>query len=231
MTERDIRNIPLQTLRDLDVKLAASQRLGKQEFYSAPIIAELKDNQPILFLYTQTRSLAALQYLKSPEVLSGYLLGTAIGYDIMTSYLKTQDRKVDVGLTHIALYDPFFAMATVVAGTEASRVGESMLNEDWFYMTWINYDFGTGKTIGRKRPNPEFDKFRELLELNPALKDFIEHSSRVLWNNSVTVRNGMTTGLCDQIMIYFHRLEDVDGPDARYVVNPDGTKTMPFTPR
>ncbi len=227
--EAELSSITRQTLLGVDGRLKVTQDTKNPDDYSLPILTSLKNDQPILFDYFRSRCIATTKY-RSKTAMSGYSIGTALGYDIMTSHISSLGRAVDVTPLHIAVHDPTFVMAYLIATQKGVATGERILTRNWFEMHWVNYRFTPDGELRFRRPPPESGEFIEQVNKAPTLLDYLRHLHLFFRANPEGDKQAVLNGIFDQVMIYRHRLEDLDGPDKRYFIAEDGTKKMPSSP-
>jgi len=228
--EAELSSITRQVLLEVDTRLKVAQDARDLDRYQIPILTKFKGDQPHLADYVTTRCKAVARY-KSPEVMNGYTIGTALGYDIMTSHIASLGRTVDVTAFHVSIHDPIWAIAGFMVAIEGNpAIGDRILDRQWFAMTWADYSFDTRRNLRFRKPNPEQLEFVQQSNKAPTFLDYLRHLDLLFKINPKMVNQGIMTGIFDQIMIYRHRLEDLDGPDQRYVVEDDGTKDIPPSP-
>ncbi len=222
-------SIAYKTLLGVDARLSVVQGQQDLDTYQLPILTDLKTKQPILFEYAKTRHKATIRY-RSPLAGASYIMGTALGYDIMTSHIASLDRTVDVSPLHLVLHDPQCMMGwMMVLMDRRPASAEQFLTRNWFENTWANYRFTADGQIELRDATPDTREFAHQVNKAPALLDYLRHLDE-LFRNPQMIKQAMFTGILDQMMIYRHRLEDVDGPDQRYITAADGTKTIPLSP-
>jgi len=228
--EAELSSISRQVLLRVDTRLRVAQDTQDPDLYQMPILTKLRNDQPLLFDYVTSRSKAVVKY-RSPEVMNGYTIGTALGYDIMTGHISSLERTVDITPWHMSVHDPIWAIAAFeVAAQGDPAIGDQVLDRQWFAMTWADYNFDKKGNLGFRRPNFEQQEFVNQVNEAPTLLDYLRHLDSFFQANPVVGRQAIFTGILDQVMIYRHGLEDVDSPDQRYEVGTGGTKEMPSSP-
>lgn len=220
-------SIKRAVLLDVDRGLKIGQDANDYEKYSFPILSVMDDDQPLLFSYTQLRSRAVLKY-RDEVAVGGYSLGTAIGYDIMVRHIASLGRKIDVTPLHIGTHDLTVVTALILAPSEGDKVYEAF-DRRWFESSWVSHAFRPGSKPTPQEDTPEFRKFISQLSEAPIFASYLGHLNQ-LFGQQEPARQAVMTGIFDQTMIYHYRLQDMDGPDERYILGPDGKKVLPPSP-
>lgn len=228
--EAEFSSIRRSVLLAVDTRLRAAQDANDFDRYQIPILTKFKENQPYLFEYVATRGRAIERY-KSLLVTNGYMIGTTLGHDIMTSNISSLGRTVDITPWHVSVHDPIWSMAATMVSVEGDpALGDQMLDRQWFAMTWLDYSFDPEQNFKVRRSTFEQSEFVEQVNKAPILLDYLRHLDLFFRANSQPLKQAVFTGIFDQMMIYRHGLEDIDNPDQRYIVGDDGIQEMPFSP-